>query len=352
MELPKVSWIHLELTNVCNFDCEFCPTKVSKRSPKFMPLDMFKSAVDNIVEHGLATRIQLHVLGEPLLYKDILTAVEHASSSGLKVMLTTNGSILTEEKILGLANAGLYSLDISLQLYDGRRHVFRKASIDFENYRNKILEAVAVIHKKTGIQLTVKLMNTKYKKLFSLSEAIELDQKGREFKAIACSLITDIYRSIGIDTQEGEILQRLKDVNLDSSKRIRLAENLFVFVQIFMDWGNAFCSKKIYPAKFGKCSFAFTAPSVLSDGTVAICCGDYDGGTRLGNIHDTPLNEILQSDEAKRLWEGFRKNRLLHPYCQRCFGDKNPLFAAVKGLGSILVFKFMDFEGDKDLVLG
>lgn len=316
-----------------------------------MPLALFKNIVDNIADTSLTTKIQLHVLGEPLLYKDIFQAIEHASRKNLQVMLTTNGSLLTEDNVSRLADAGIYSLDLSLQVYNKDAHGIRNASISFEDYRRRILKAINAIHNTPDTRITIKLMNTKFKKLFSFRDNIELDQKGKEFRSLAIQLIADIYKELSVDLSESDIAERLAGVNLDASKRIRLTEKLFLFVQLFMDWGNAFCAKKVYPARRGKCSFAFTAPSILSDGAVTICCGDFDGAARIGDANQTPLDQILRGEEAQRLWDGFKRNRLLHPYCQRCLGATNPILAWGKGVGSILVHKFMSFEGSKDIIL-
>jgi MoaA/NifB/PqqE/SkfB family radical SAM enzyme len=351
VDFPDIDWVHIELTNACNFDCDFCPIKVSKRKPSSMRIDTFKSVVDNIVENNLAKKIQLHVLGEPLLYKNLYPAIEYASNNGLHVMLTTNGSLLDEYNVTRLAKSGIYSLDLSLQVYDSNAHGIRNTSMSFEDYKQRTLKAIATLHNAAGMRITIKLMNTKYKKLFSFRDNIELDQKGKEFKKLAIQLIADVYRELGVDMREKDIAERLERVNLDASKRIQLSERLFLFVQLFMDWGNAFCEKKVHPAKYGKCSFAFTSPSILCDGTVTICCGDFDGGARIGDIHNQPLDQILHGAAAQRLWEGFKRNRLLHPYCQRCLGATNPALALVKGVGSILVSKFLSLDGGKDVVL-
>lgn len=351
MEFPKINLLHLELTNACNFHCEFCPLTVSRRAPKVMPLAMFKSTVDDIAEHRLANRIQLHVLGEPLLYKDILEAVRHATGKGLKVMLTTNGSLLTPDLVLALAEAGLYSVDLSLQLCGDSGHALRRANLDYAAYYQRILDACATLHTRTNMQLIVKLMNTRYKWLFSLAKPFTPDQRGLEFKVLVTRLAADIAQVIGSPLQRQDIARKLKKVNLDSSKRIRLAPRLFIHVQLFMDWGNAFNGGTVHPAKFGACPFAFTSPSVLSDGTVAICCGDFDGGTRLGNVADTPLQELLRGPAAQRLWAGFRRSRLLHPYCQRCMGGATPILSLIRGLGSVAVAKFMRLQGENVVAL-
>ncbi|MEW6668521.1 MAG: radical SAM/SPASM domain-containing protein [Thermodesulfobacteriota bacterium] len=349
--MPGIRLFHVELTNACNFKCEFCPVTVTKRKPCFMPLSLFKEIVDQVGDNWPTSCIMLHVLGEPLLHADVLDAVRHAADRNLKVIVTTNGSLLNGDMIRGLNDSGLYSMDISLELLGRDRHVSRHSGMRFEDYYHRVLESVRTIREKTHIQLIVKVMNTAYRRLFSFDSPPVYVQEGREFKTLVHRLIMDIYRTLGAGVQEREVADRLKNVSLNAAIRIRLQERLHVFVQLFMDWGNAFCERRVYPARFGSCSFAFSAPAVLSDGSVVMCCADYDGHTKLGHANDGPLASILNSERAQYLWEGFEKHRPRHPYCRRCLGGPNRLLAWGKGLGSILVAKFMKLEGENQVII-
>lgn len=351
MAMPKIRLFHIEVSNTCNFRCDFCPTTVTKRKPVSMPLHVFKKIVDQVSENQLSSYLLLHVLGEPLLYADLISAVRYASARQLKVIITTNGSLLNENIIEALNDSGLYSMDISLQLFGGNRHVSRHAGLPFQDYYRHVVESVRVIREKTDIQLIVKVMNTVGRRLFSFDRPLGFAQQGREFRMLVHQLIMDIYKAMRFDIHEREVADKLKSVNLNSALRIRLDEKLYVFVQLFMDWGNAFCERTVYPAKFGSCPFAFTTPAVLSDGSVVMCCADYDGHTTLGHIDDSPLASILNSERAHYLWEGFEKYRLRHPYCQRCFGSNSRFLAWGKGLGSILVSRFMKLQGENQVII-
>jgi MoaA/NifB/PqqE/SkfB family radical SAM enzyme len=351
MAMPQIRLFHIEVSNTCNFRCDFCPMTVTGRKPLSMPLSVFKRIVDQVSENRLSDCIMLHVLGEPLLYADVISAVRYASARQLKVIITTNGSLLNKDMIEALNDSGLYSMDISLQLFGSNRHESRHAGLPFQDYYRHIMGSVQVIREQTDIQLIVKIMNTVSGRLFSFDRPIAFAQQGREFRMLVHQLIMDIYKAMRFDIHEQEVADKLRNMTLNSAVRIRLAERLFVFVQLFMDWGNAFCESKVYPAKFGSCSFAFTTPAVLSDGSVVMCCADYDGHTTLGHVDEGPLALILNSDRTRYLWEGFEKNRLRHPYCQRCLGGSSKLLALGKGLGSILVSRFMQLQGENRIII-
>jgi radical SAM protein with 4Fe4S-binding SPASM domain len=58
--------------------------------------------------------------------------------------------------------------------------------------------------------------------------------------------------------------------------------------------------------------------AILVDGTVVPCCLDGEGVIDLGNIYETPLSEILDSDRATMIYEGFTKREAVEEMCKRC----------------------------------
>ena len=48
---------------------------------------------------------------------------------------------------------------------------------------------------------------------------------------------------------------------------------------------------------------------ILCDGTVIPCCLDSEGNINLGNIYDRELNDILNGDRAKKIYDNF-SNRI------------------------------------------
>ncbi len=57
---------------------------------------------------------------------------------------------------------------------------------------------------------------------------------------------------------------------------------------------------------------------VLVDGTVVPCCLDKEGAIALGNVRDTPIEEILNSPRAKNMINGFAQRELREDLCRRC----------------------------------
>jgi radical SAM protein with 4Fe4S-binding SPASM domain len=57
---------------------------------------------------------------------------------------------------------------------------------------------------------------------------------------------------------------------------------------------------------------------ILADGTVVPCCLDHEGDIALGNIFKMSLEEILESERARVLREGFSRRRPTEELCRRC----------------------------------
>ncbi|MHB0879128.1 MAG: SPASM domain-containing protein [Anaerolineae bacterium] len=150
-------------------------------------------------------------------------------------------------------------------------------------------------------------------------------------------LIDDTMGAIGGDLTAREVQSRLASINLSRPRTIRLHPKVSVFAQPVVDWGNAFTGRRIIPARLGYCGYALKGVGVLSNGTVTICCVDYDGNTSLGNLKTASLGSLLSWEPANAVRRGLRQGRLVHPYCRHCFGSASLIETAVKSLGSMFL---------------
>ena len=87
---------YLEITNVCNLRCDFCPG--TRREPGFLPLEDFQTLAAKLRPH--TEYLYLHLMGEPLLHPQLEEILDRAEGLGFKVMVTTNGTLLRERGAL------------------------------------------------------------------------------------------------------------------------------------------------------------------------------------------------------------------------------------------------------------
>lgn len=338
----KVLKAYFEVTNHCNFRCKFCPINSSRRRRQHMDLDLFKKGVDEIACGQITDTIGFHVLGEPLVYPHILKALYYAREHGLRTEVTTNGSLLTEERAIALVEAGLGLLTISIQILDEAEHPCQDVNLSFKHYYDRIMSAVSAISRpESNTEVAIAAMNSTTMKFLDVDKPMKLNGSGRSFEKRILPLVVDLYAATGTPFGQDAIRRELGKINLAWPRAIRLRINdrTTIHVLPFGDWGNAFTSQRVYPPPIGCCNYALNYIGVLSNGEVTICCADFDGKTSLGNLNENTLVELLRSRRADMIRQGFLRFRVRHPYCQRCLGSPNRVKAMIKGLGSIYLFK-------------
>lgn len=329
---------------MCNFNCDFCPINQSKREKNFMEFSLFKKGIDEIAKENITDTVGFHILGEPFIYPQIIDALCYAKEKGLKLDLTTNGSLLNHEVVKKLINMPVDKLCISIETTDAKEHEYRGSSISFDKYYKTILETIRMIYKSNAsIDLELPLMNTFSKKYFEFDKTIRMDYDKKDYDEKIAYFIFDIYSAIDMTVDEDKIRSQLKVINKNKPITLRIAKNIKIFVQPLADWGNAFTSKKIYPLKYGMCGYGLKNIGILNNGEVTICCVDYDGKTSIGNLYNESLSDVLSSQRALDIQAGFDKLKIVDPYCQYCLGSTSRFKTCFKGILSIYIFKILQF---------
>src|SRR4030067_1408539 len=127
IEVP-LKRIHIELTNICDFNCVFCPKSAMERPYGYMDTKLAKRIIEEIRENKLCDKITFHVMGEPTLHPDFFEILSYAHDKGAKVGLTTNGSRLGGETGKRLLDYNLHQIDISLQTTHAKSFLPRKTN--------------------------------------------------------------------------------------------------------------------------------------------------------------------------------------------------------------------------------
>ncbi|MBR7148830.1 MAG: radical SAM protein, partial [Firmicutes bacterium] len=82
--------IYLEISNLCNLKCEFCPG--TKRKPRRLTVDEMKVILPKLRPY--TDFLYFHLMGEPLSHPGLAEFLKLAGDHGFKVILTTNGTLL------------------------------------------------------------------------------------------------------------------------------------------------------------------------------------------------------------------------------------------------------------------
>lgn len=115
MNLPLPCYYIIEPTNICNYRCAICPNALRENQAALgmMSLDLFHNILNQISES--AKVIQLYWMGEPLLHENIFYMIRECKQrTRAKIMLSTNGSLLSSEISTKLVESGLDELIVSV----------------------------------------------------------------------------------------------------------------------------------------------------------------------------------------------------------------------------------------------
>lgn len=142
-----IAW---EVTRSCNLSCIHCRAS-SEYGPYEGELttDQCLKLVDNIA--SFSKPVIILTGGEPLMREDIFEIASYGDKKGLRMVLATNGTLVTEEIAVKMLESGIKRVSISIDGLDAESHdAFRGVSGAFE-------EAMAGITamKKAGMEFQI-----------------------------------------------------------------------------------------------------------------------------------------------------------------------------------------------------
>lgn len=169
---PVVVW---NCTQTCNLKCVHCYAgSENKQYEGELTTEQAKVMIDDLAAFGCP--VLLFSGGEPTVRPDLLELMKYARSKGMRVVISTNGTLITPEKARQFAEVGLSYVGVSL---DGMREVhdkfrgvegaFDKALEGLENARNAGI--------KIGLRFTINRMNyQEIPKIFDLMEEHKINR--------------------------------------------------------------------------------------------------------------------------------------------------------------------------------
>lgn len=271
----KFKKVYIEITNRCNLNCDFCIK--NQRKTQDLSYENYQYIINKISNY--TKEIYLHVLGEPLIHKNINDFIDYAYNKGLKVNITTNGYL-----IKNIANNTLINrLNISLHSFN------YKYQLSLNNYLDNIYTTIEKLRKHTfiSLRLWVKDKNT--------PQIIEyLNKKYHQ------------------------------NIEINNNQKVLLANNLIIDYFHEFIWPDL---NNNYYSKTGKCYGLINHFGILVDGTIIPCCLDSLGIINLGNIYEDEIDDIFNKKIVKDMQSGFKNNQKCHELCRHCnfLGDKNEI---------------------------
>ena len=265
--------IYLEISNVCNLNCRFCPG--TKRQKKILSEAEFSALLPKL--RPWTDFLYFHLMGEPLCHPQLERFLLLAGEAGFKVILTTNGTLLQKQQGILLNAPGLHKVNISLHAFEAN-----DLDISFQEY---------------------------LRRCFSFGQTVE----GKKL------VVYRLWNQGGENEKNQEILAGLRAA-FPGEWKVE-PRGTRIGQRVYLEYGNKFDWPDLSAEDGGEQVFCYGLRDqigVLCDGTVVPCCLDHEGDIALGNLFEQSLEEILETPRAKAIQEGFRNKKAAEELCRKC----------------------------------
>jgi len=284
--------IFIDPSDACNFKCSFCPTgdtdlmKEVGRPLKQLPWDLYTKIIDDICEFDQKVKvIRLYKDGEPLLNKRFADMIRYAKNSGCcdRVDTTTNASLLTEDRSIEIAEAGLDRINISIEGMNEKQY------LDFSGYRLKrfhdIVDNVENFYKHRGnCEMIVKIngdsLTEDQKKQFvdtfgPIADGIWIES------VMSCWPEFELRNGVSVNQERGIYGQPIQEVSV--------------------------------------CPYPFYSFSINPEGTASLCFLDWGRKLLIGDVNKQSVREIWEGKDMQKYRLMFLKgDRKKHAVCGGC----------------------------------
>ena len=284
--MRKFKQIYVEITNMCNLNCSFCPK--NNRPKRFMTIEEFDTITNQI--SPLTNTICLHLMGEPLLHPNIKEIFEICNKRNLNVYLTTNGTLI--KKNLDLLKSGCAKrISISLHSFEANEN-----TETLNDYLEDVLPSCKEISNDSKTCIEFRLWN-------------ETNDKN------------------GKNTLNKNIIEKINETFNTTLTTNNLQPHTSITDKIYISFADVFEwpinteNKEKNCAKF--CYGLRSHFGILCDGTVVACCLDSEGKLALGNIFKSEISDILNTPRAQNIYKGFTDRNTTEEFCKTCtFANK------------------------------
>ena len=270
--MKRFKKVYIEISNICNLSCSFCPG--TKRAPKIMEPSEFKTVITKVAP--FTDYVYFHLLGEPLLHPNLKDYLNICEEHGLKVIITTNGTLLNKQGDVLLRSDSHYKTVISLHSFEANLNQ------NFDEYINDCLNYA----------------------------------KAAEGEKI---VVLRLWNNGGEDKLNREILQKIETRFPAPWRETRGGKQ--IGNNIYIQFGDKFDWPDIENKNLNETAFCYGMRDqigVLCDGTVVPCCLDNNGEINLGNILNADLDDIINSPRALNIYNGFSNRKACEELCKKC----------------------------------
>lgn len=254
--IPRNNDIRIEVCTACNYDCTICCRDIFTRKIEVMPTRFFRDLLTKIKrETDQYDMVTFAGFGEPLMDPGFAEKVAIARELGFEATVLTNAYKLTPALFEELDSLGMQSVRISFYGMDEASYdkVHRPPKGSYQRVSDN-LEKICAMERTTKVLMTL------------------------------------------------NVVEGVNDADVDGWVRRWEPQADLLEVWRPHNWVDGHAFRAIAAEKRASCGRPFTGPlQIQVDGTVNMCCFDFNGKLLIGDLHQQTLGEIFSGEAFKRL---------------------------------------------------
>lgn len=265
--MNKKYTFYLEITTKCNFNCPFCPS-TNNSSDFLMDYQDIIKILDDILPH--IELIYFHVLGEPFLHPQFIKILDYLEEKKVFFGITTNGLLLNDFSLILLQYQYLKKINISLQSL-------------------------------------IQLDEQNIKKYFeNLNEFFYYRQ------------IKNLQIPINLRLWNDKCNDSVKKLNQNIEKQL---QEFILYPNVRISYDDEF----VWPSEsleensnYSLCLGGRKQFAILHNGDLVLCCLDYEGRTKIGNLLKNSFEDIIQNEKYQNFISFNGNHQYYFSLCQKC----------------------------------
>lgn len=271
--------ILVETISLCNLNCIMCPQDKLSRATGRISFNLWKKIIDEVAEVSPGTRIWPALMGEPLLMgEEIFKLLRYATGKGLDVHLNTNMRAFKKEMTEELLGSGIKELLIGLDGASKKSYETIRKKGNYEKLIDDVKHIIDCRNKMEGDTPSLTL------------QFIVMQENEHE---------VDIFK---------EFWQKNgKNLKLKIKPRTGWADS----VDVWYGENGEKISERI------PCTWLLRQMTVMWNGDIPCCDGDWNGNFIAGNAYEYSLSEVW-TGPLKELRDRHLVGDFTYPICSNC----------------------------------
>lgn len=321
---PVVFW---NLTDRCNLSCTHCYSKSGPGRTNEGELSTAEAlkVIDDLADMGVP--LILFTGGEPLIREDIWELARHAHNRGLKMALSTNGTLITTGIARRIKESGIEYAGISLDGAKAETHDrFRNSPGAFEQTK-KAFAACNEAGLRCGVRVTLTKVNcSELDALVDLSISLGASRFCL-YWLVPTGRGSDSYAQLQLDQDEVTealdlLYRKAKETDPEAMEFLTVdapQDCIHLLASMEKDGSEDLADARgLLESLKGGCSAGTRVANIDTRGNVYPCQFARSSEFLIGNIQDRPFSYIWADTENRILARFREKDATFTGRCGRC----------------------------------